>query len=213
VLSKLCPPELVEGRHTPISHKESKVMEKKVRILKKKIFIHATDTCYGFACRFNDKESIEKIMKLKKRENSKAFSLLFSDFKMLEKYCHVNKEQKDFVQKQKDPSSFILKKKALLSEYFPKLDTVSIRLENNNFPVKLSSKLQCPVISTSANISGKKPLYTSNEVKEVFCNKTNNEELIFIDSGDLKIIPPSTIWDLTKIKYKTIRNSKKDLTQ
>lgn len=167
------------------------------------IYIHATDTCYGFGCRFDDTAAIKRVQAIKGRDISKPFSLLFSDFKMLEEFCFINNKQKDFIENQKAPSSFILRKKETLHSYFPNLKTVSIRLENNKFPTKLSSMLQCPTLTTSVNISGEKPLYNSKDIKKLFLE--SSDDIHFIDSGNIEEIPPSTIWDLTRDQYKIIR--------
>jgi tRNA threonylcarbamoyl adenosine modification protein (Sua5/YciO/YrdC/YwlC family) len=170
----------------------------------KKIYIHATDTCYGFACRYNDTESIETISNAKQRDPHKAFSLLFADIQMLEKYCVLNDQQKDFIQSQTSPSSFVLYKKNILKSYFPDYKTVAIRLENKNFPIKMSSILQTPVTTTSVNISTEPALYESQGILDTF-KAVLNDQSLFIDSGNIKKIPHSCIWDLTKNSYSLIR--------
>ncbi len=171
--------------------------------LNAKVYIHATDTCYGFATRFDDENGINIIKEIKGREELKPFSLLFKDFEMLENFCEINKKQKEFILSKKDPSSFILPKREILKDYFPKEKNVCVRIENNNFPVKLSSILKVPVTSTSVNRSSMPPLYNSDEIITEFKNETDN--LIFINSENLKKIPSSNIWDLTIFPYKKIR--------
>lgn len=170
---------------------------------KGKIYIHATDTCYGFAARWDDKEAIEMIQQIKGRTDSKPFSLLFSSLKQAEQFCQLDKKQKNFITEQTASSSFIVSKKAILRDYFPAFDTVSIRIETPHFPVLLSSILKHPVTSTSANKSGKPPLYDSQEIQAIF--GTCDDTVILIDSGTIPKNPPSTIWDLTITPYKKVR--------
>ena len=172
--------------------------------INKDIYIHATDTCYGFACRYDDTKSLHMIAQAKQRDPHKAFSLLFSDMKMLEKYCVLTPQQKEFIQNQIRPSSFVVYKKEILKNYFPHYSTVAIRLENKNFPIKMSSILQTPVTTTSVNISGKPPLYESDLIIKTFSNLLDQNSL-FIHSGDIPKTPHSCMWDLCESEYKIIR--------
>jgi len=167
----------------------------------KKIYIHATDTCYGFACRYDDQKSLQEIMRMKGRPAKKPFSLLFADLFMLKKFCVLKEEQINFIKKQTQPSSFILPKKNLLQDYFPTEKNICVRIENENFPVFLSRQLNCPVTSTSVNKSGEKPMYWPKDIISTFCE----ENITLINSGKIPKIPPSTIWNLTNKQYIKLR--------
>jgi tRNA A37 threonylcarbamoyladenosine synthetase subunit TsaC/SUA5/YrdC len=58
------------------------------------------------------------------------------------------------------------------------------------------------MFGTSANIAGQAAIYESEKIIEQFGNL---EQLSFIDAGDLKESPPSTIVDLTQSPPKILR--------
>lgn len=170
---------------------------------KAQIFIHATDTCYGFATRFNDAKGLKSLEQIKGRPPQKPFSLLFANIEMLKDFCEINEKQLDFINSINSPASFILKKKDILKNYFPDFETVSVRIENDNFPVRLSSLLNNPITSTSVNKSGEEPLYASDDIKSIFNDLDDN--VVLIDSGEISKTPPSQIYDLTKERFPKIR--------
>ena len=169
------------------------------------VYIHATDTCYGFACKFDDKEGIELIQKLKGRDASKPISLLFGSLHMLHNFCEVSKEQEDFMLSRNKPASFLLKKKPILKDFFPEQECIVARVENFAFPVGLSTYLGTPVTTTSVNKSGHPEMYSPQEIERTF--KGIDSSIVLVDSGHIREVPPSNIWDLTKEEYVKIRNT------
>lgn len=168
-----------------------------------KVYIHATDTCYGFAARWDDEDGIKIIRELKGREEQKPMSLLFANIAMLQEFCEINTEQLEFIVAQNQPSSFILKKKEILINYFPEQENVSVRIENESFPIRLSALLQSPITSTSVNKNGETPLYNTQSIKEIFSDTADT--IVLINSGEIAKIPPSNIWNLTNIPYIKVR--------
>ncbi|MBU2101067.1 Sua5/YciO/YrdC/YwlC family protein, partial [Candidatus Micrarchaeota archaeon] len=53
-----------------------------------------------------------------------------------------------------------------------------------------------PIISTSANLTGKKPIYSFNEAVKVFGKKVD----FILDAGKLEEKKPSTIYDVEEKK-------------
>lgn len=167
------------------------------------VYIHATDTCYGFACKFDDQKGIDLVQKLKKRDPSKPISLLFGSLHMLKNFCEVSQEQENFMLSRNKPSSFLLKKKEILKNYFPEQDCIVARVENFAFPVRLSTFLGTPVTTTSVNISGEPELYSAEEISKIF--DYSGHGVILIDSGEIRHTPPSNIWDLVHSPFVKIR--------
>ena len=137
------------------------------------ILVHLTDTCYWFATPFDDKIWIKRIFEVKKRSEWKMFSLLFWDLDQVKEYCFVDDEQEKFILEHKFFSSFILKKKGRLRNFFPEFETVCVRIENEKFdfcPVKYDffENWWKPVVTTSVNISWDKNFYWEKEIEENF---------------------------------------------
>jgi len=176
----------------------------------KEILVHLTDTCYWFAVPFYDLELIEKIFEIKKRNEWKIFSLLFSDLEQVKKYCFVDKKQEKFILENKFFSSFILKKKNILKNFFPEFETVCVRIENEKFdycPVK-EDFFQTwnnwvwwkPVTTTSVNISWDKDFYWKDKILENFWKYDFVDFIFPLDVlEDEKNLRSSGIFDLSKI--------------
>lgn len=180
--------------------------------MNKKILIHLTDTCYWFATPFDNQFWIEKIFELKKRPKWKIFSLLFENLEQLKKYCFVDKVQEKFILENKFFSSFILKKKDILKNFFSDFDTVCARIENEKFdfsPVwtDFFKNWKKPVTTTSVNISGENFFYWKEKILEVFWKFSDDIEMIFPENFKEKevLLQSSKIFDLTKNDFWRIR--------
>jgi L-threonylcarbamoyladenylate synthase len=128
------------------------------------VFLFRPDTIWGFSCKFNDSNSINKIIKLKKREKNKPFILLVSSFKEIEKIAHIEKKYKT---KKWYGVSLLLKSK-IKNKYLIKNGKICVRIPSNKKARQFIKKTGM-LVSTSANISGQKPL-NFKELKEKFPN-------------------------------------------
>ena len=159
------------------------------------IFLFRPDTIWGFSCKYNDKNSINKIYEFKKREKNKPFIVLASSFIDVEKIAFIEKRYKT---KKLYGISLILKSK-IKNPLLVKDEKICVRIPSNikarNF-IKKTGML----VSTSANISGQPPL-SFFELKKQFPN------LNHISFGRTK--KPSTIIDL--IDKKIIREGNKKI--
>ncbi|MFA5247834.1 MAG: L-threonylcarbamoyladenylate synthase [Patescibacteria group bacterium] len=169
-----------------------------VDFLKKgKVIVYPTDTIYGLGCLATDKKAIDKIYRIKKREKKKPLIIFVSDFKMLAKYSIFDSVQKKFLKQiWPGPISVILNKKGkLLDELSGGLSSVAVRLPKSRFLTKIIKGVGCPLVSTSLNLSGEKPLYKVDDLDEFF--KGLKPDLI-VDFG-VKYSQPSKLIDLRDI--------------
>ncbi|MDD5331981.1 MAG: L-threonylcarbamoyladenylate synthase [Candidatus Nanoarchaeia archaeon] len=175
---------------------------KKNRIVKDiregKIFIYPTDTIYGLGCNALDREAVSKIRGIKEREN-KPFSVIAPSKKWIFDNFKANKS---YIDKLPGPFTFVVKmnKKGIVAENVNlKSNTLGVRIPNHIFSV-LVQEAKVPFITTSVNISGKKPI---NSVKEIPKKILKNVDII-IDEGTLNN-NPSTVIDLTGKTAKILR--------
>jgi len=137
-----------------------------------KILLYATDTIWGIGCDATNFEAVNKVYKLKKREETKSLIVLVNSFEMLQNYVkNFPLEIKSYLEKQTIPTTVIYNKsKNLPKNVIAKDNTIAIRIVNNGFVAELINAFGKPIVSTSANISGKEtPLNfdeISNEIKE-----------------------------------------------
>ncbi|WP_338733080.1 L-threonylcarbamoyladenylate synthase [Mangrovimonas cancribranchiae] len=131
-----------------------------------KTILYPTDTVWGIGCDATNFKAIEKVFKLKQRDESKALICLVSDFKMLEQYVeNVPEVAYDILKYANKPTTIIYDKPIRVSENLVAADnTLAIRVVREGFANKLIRKLRKPLVSTSANVSGE---HTPKSYKEI----------------------------------------------
>ncbi len=170
------------------------------------IIIYPTDTLYGLGVNAQNEKAVALLRQIKKREAKIPFSIIVKDLRQAKRFAFIKKaEEKIFKKYLPGPYTFVLrKKKNLSSSLTARKATVGLRIPNHPFTKKLSASVSFPYVTTSANLSGKKPLYKSSEIMKVF-SKIKNAPILFLDFGDLQKSLPSTVIDLTKQPYKILR--------
>ncbi len=160
-----------------------------------------TDTAYALAADATNEESVKKVFALKKRDESKPIPIVVSDLYMIKEYAEITPLAEHLCHAfMPGPLTLIVPQKQGLAKSLSSKG-VAFRIPENDFTRAIISELGVPVTSTSANLSGDAPLYTSEDVLELFRNKV---ELI-LDAGNLPPTPPSTIIDLMDGKQEIIR--------
>ena len=136
-------------------------------IEKGNLVIIPTDTVYGISCDATNKEAVEKVFIAKKREK-KPLILMVSSIDMLKKYVKpLNDLEEQIINKYWPNTLTILFKK---KDYLPDditcgSDYVGIRMPNNKFLLELIEKIDKPIVSTSANISGNSVITNTNMIE------------------------------------------------
>ncbi len=162
------------------------------------VIAYPTDTIYGLGCLSSKKKAIKKIRRIKGRNDDKPMLVLIKCFTMLKKYFYVDKSQTEYLKKiWPGKISVILKNKNLLNkEVLGSAEAGAVRLPNNPFLVKIIRMAGEPLVSTSLNKSGEKPLFNVSGLENYF---TDEKPDLVIDIGkDLKG-KPSRLIDLRDI--------------
>jgi len=172
-------------------------IKKAVAILKSSgIIVYPTETSYGIGCDYTNKRAIKRIYKIKGRPKGKPFITLVDSVKMAKRYGIINKIAIKLIKKfMPGPLTLIVKGK--------KSGEFTFRISSNKIANELVKGLKKPIVSTSANIHGKKPIYNSKEAIKQFNNKVD----AVIDAGTLKMCKPSTIVKVYDKQIKIIRES------
>lgn len=170
------------------------------------VYAFETDTVWGLGADINDSDGIKKIYDLKKRDGAKPLILMSNSFKNIEKYlAPLNQEAKNLVEKYMPGALTIIVKK---SENFPKylnpeFGTVGVRIPNHQGFMKFCKNNSDMVLATtSANISGEKPLENAIEIEKEFKNKV---EIIKKSELNLNKNTPSTIVLVEENSLKVLR--------
>jgi L-threonylcarbamoyladenylate synthase len=173
-----------------------------------KVGVIPTDTIYGLSSLAEDKKAVHNIYKIKKRSPNKPLVLLMKSFCMIRKYCYLSKKQYDYIKKElltEKPLTVILRNRNIeLNHLANESGGISVRMPvNSQFLMKLIKKIDAPIVSTSLNVSGKKPIFDLKNLDQ----KINIKNIDFIlDAGRIKKNKPSKIVDICDINnIKVIR--------
>lgn len=149
-------------------------IQKCIEILKKGgIILYPTDTVWGIGCDATNESAVKRIFEIKKREDSKSLITLVCNDRMLQQYVYEVPELAwDIIDLSTKPTTIIYPKgKNLASNAIAEDGSIGIRLIKNDFCNNLIYKLNKPIISTSANISGEStPLNFSNISEDIKSN-------------------------------------------
>ena len=119
--------------------------------------LYPTDTIWGIGCDATNIDAIEKIFEIKKREKTKSMIILVESEKRLQDLVDVPEMAWEIMDLSEKPVTIIYDSpKGLPKELLAEDGSIGIRLVKNDFLKKLISKLNKPLVSTSANFSGEK---------------------------------------------------------
>lgn len=131
-----------------------------------KVILYPTDTVWGIGCDATNEEAIDKIYKIKQRNESKSMLILLDKSDKLPLYVgKIPLVAWDLIPHTHRPTTFIYPTAQNLPKKIIHPDgTVAIRIVNQSFCRKLIQELGRPIISTSANISGAESPQTFHEI-------------------------------------------------
>lgn len=180
-----------------------------------------TETVYGLGANALISDSAEKIFKVKGRPSDNPLIVHIADIKDV-KDIGIDIPDSFYLLADKfwpGPLTMIVKKSSLIpSSVSAGLDTVGIRMPDNELALYLIKKAGCPVAAPSANISG---TVSATEARFVY-DDFNGKIPYIIDGGNSKIGLESTVINLTlnppvilrpgKITYEELKEYIPDIT-
>ena len=120
------------------------------------VILYPTDTVWGIGCDATNPEAVEKVFKIKHREDSKALICLVDSEARLQRYVrNVPNVAWDIIELATKPVTLILDEAVSLANNLVAEDgSVAMRVTREPFSNQLCYRFQKPIVSTSANISG-----------------------------------------------------------
>lgn len=182
----------------------SNKLRKAVEFLRKgKVIVFPTDTVYGLIAEANNKKAVEKIFKIKLRQKEKWLPVFIKNINSAKKLAKIDKKQEKLLKSVwPGRTTVVLNRKKGTKLYGVDRDNIALRIPNYPLLNKLIEKINKPLVQTSANISGKKPINDAEELVKQF--KKYKPDLI-ISAGKLKSNKSSRVIDITNPKIKIIR--------
>lgn len=119
--------------------------------------LYPTDTIWGIGCDATNIEAINKIFEIKKRDKNKSMIILVESEKRLQDLVDVPEMAWEIIDLSEKPVTIVYDSpRGLPKELLAEDGSIGIRLVKDDFCKKLISKLNRPLVSTSANFSGEK---------------------------------------------------------
>lgn len=132
------------------------------------VILYPTDTVWGFGCDATNEEAVKRIYEIKKRDSSKGMIILMENAALLERYVEeVPEIAYDLIELTDKPLTIIYDgAKNLAKNLVAKDGSIGIRITSEAFSSDLIRRFKRPIVSTSANISGKPSPANFSEIKQ-----------------------------------------------
>lgn len=171
------------------------------------VIIYPTDSAYALGCHIGDKNSLERLRKIRQVDKNHFFTLVCSNLNELANYAQVDNWVFRLL-KANTPGAytFLLNASNEVPKRLvhPKRRTIGLRIPNNAIALALIQSLGEPILSTSLILPDEKePLWDPNEIEA----KLSSQVDTIIDGGDCGL-EPTTIIDLTGTTPVVLRQGK-----
>jgi L-threonylcarbamoyladenylate synthase len=170
------------------------------------VILYPTDTVWGIGCDAGRTEAVDRIYKIKERDDSKSLICLVNDIRMLERHVEeVPDPAYDIIEYAQKPTTIIYDHPMGVAPNLIASDnSLAIRVTKDTFCNKLIRKLRRPLVSTSANRSG---MPTPQSYAEIDPLILESVDYVVNLHRDKKSVAPSTIIKLKNDgTVKVIRN-------
>ncbi|MBE3085113.1 MAG: threonylcarbamoyl-AMP synthase [Bacteroidetes bacterium] len=132
------------------------------------IILYPTDTIWGLGCDATNPSAIEKIFRIKSRSDSKSLIILVDGEQMLDRYVKdIPEIVYELTSVSDSPLTIIYPTgKNLAAGVCSEDGSVGIRICHDEFCRELISRFRKPIVSTSANFSGKPSPENFSEIEK-----------------------------------------------
>lgn len=150
-------------------------MELLIEILKTGgVILYPTDTIWGIGCDATNPQAIQKIFDIKKRDVKKSPIILVESEKRLQDLVNVPPMAWEIMDLSEKPVTVVYDNpRGLPKELLAEDGSIGIRLVKDSFCKKLITKLNRPIVSTSANFSGEKSPMSFSEISPLLIKQVD----------------------------------------
>lgn len=184
------------------------------------ILVYPTETSYAIGSNALDDQAVEKIFTIKGREAEKPLPIIVQDMAMLLSIAEVGRLEENLISKfWPGPLTLIFKLKTeALNNKFAftgGAETVGARISPHPFTAAIFDKISFPLVSTSANLSGKSSFSSFDELLKEFLipisGKFADMKIAAVNSG---VLPggASTVIKVGKKNIEILRGGENNLS-
>ena len=132
------------------------------------VILYPTDTIWGLGCDAANEEAVKRIYAIKNRVDSKSMLVLMENAALLERYVdEVPDIAYDLIELSEKPMTIIYDGARNLARNLIAEDgSIGIRITTEAFSSDLIRRFKRPIVSTSANISGKSSPACFSEIEQ-----------------------------------------------
>lgn len=136
------------------------------------LILYPTDTIWGIGCDATNADAVKKVYELKRREDNKAMLVLLGSENNLDRYVRdVPEVAYELLEATVNPLTVIYDNGYNLAQnLLGENGSVGIRVTHEAFSQTLCRRFRRPIVSTSANISGKPSASIFSEIQEEIKN-------------------------------------------
>jgi L-threonylcarbamoyladenylate synthase len=157
------------------------------------IILYPTDTIWGIGCDATNQEAVRRIYQIKNREDSKSMIILVAEERDVLQYVAApDIAVFDFIEEQTRPTTIIFEQAIGLPDNLIAEDgSVAVRIVRDEFCRHLIKRLRKPIVSTSANISGRPSPQNFSDISNDIKNSVDH--IVQWRQEDTTIAQPSQI--------------------
>lgn len=160
------------------------------------VILYPTDTIWGLGCDACNEDAVKRIYAIKNRIDSKSMLVLMENAALLERYvAEVPEIAYDLIELSEKPLTIIYDgAKNLAKNLIADDGSIGIRLTTEAFSGDLIRRFKRPVVSTSANISGKPSPACFDEIEQEIIDAV--DYVVKYSQDDTSKAVPSSIMKL-----------------
>ena len=158
------------------------------------IIVYPTDTLYGLGVDALADAAVDSLYALKGREEGKPIHAVCADLAMIEEYAELNDAARRLVERFLPGAlTLVLRKRPGVTGGITRgMDTIGVRIPQNEFCLELARDFGRPYTATSANRSGMPPQASISAIVDQFGSSADHISL-FIDGDTFPLGAPSTV--------------------
>jgi tRNA threonylcarbamoyl adenosine modification protein (Sua5/YciO/YrdC/YwlC family) len=173
------------------------------------LIIYPTDTVYGLGCDIQSRKALDRVIRLKRTDNKRPLSFVFSDLKTIAKYAQVSDADYKILRRYlPGPYTFVLQATRLVPRIvLTKRHEVGIRIPDNKIAQALVTALGNPILSSSVRLPDDQLHDDPKEIDRLYKGQVD----LVVDGG-MFLPEPSSVISLLGDYPEVLRAGKGDVS-
>lgn len=157
------------------------------------VIVYPTDSSYAIACHIGDKQSLDKIRRIRQLDDKHNFTLICKDLTQVSNFAKIGNDAYRLIKSLiPGPFTFVMKATREVPRRLqhPKRKTIGVRIPDHPVAQRLVEQLDEPLFSSTLVLPGdEEPITDPFEVRE----RLEHELDLVIDAGIIEYAPTTII--------------------